>query len=102
MQGSVFLQFGQGNAVIGTGRIVGQVGKTGDHWLIEYFGKPVYRRVFPLAALENFAIFATIEDRDLFLNPPKKAAPVAETTPVDVEAAEKLTDPEAPAEVAAG
>lgn len=97
MQNSIFLQFGQGNAVIGTGRIVGQVGKTGDHWLIEYSGKPAYRRVFPLAALENFAIFATIEDRDLFLNPPKKAPPAI------VEEPEIVLLPDEPvAEVAAG
>ena len=83
MQGSVFLQLNAQSQVIGHGRIVGSVGKSGDHWLIEYAGRPPYRRIFGLDALSNFAIFANDADRAAFLNPPKPApaaAPVEEKT----------------------
>jgi hypothetical protein len=88
MQGSVFLQLNPQSQVIGHGRIVGQVGKSGDHWLVEYAGRPPYRRVFNLEALANFAIFANEQDRAAFLNPPKPAAAVVETPAEAPKAAE--------------
>lgn len=92
MQGSVFLQLNPQSQVIGAGRIVGQVGKTGDFWLVEYAGRPPYRRIFGLEGLHNFAIFATEQDRAAFLNPPK---PAVVETPVVTEAA-TLVEPAAP------
>lgn len=99
MQGSVFLQLGPQSQVIGHGRIVGSVGKAGDFWLVEYSGRPTYRRVFGLEALTNFAIFANEKDRANFLNPEPvvkpgppageaaPATPAAETTEPAAEAA---------------
>ncbi len=98
MQGSVFLQFGQNNVVVGAGRIVGGVGKSGDHWLVEYAGRPSYRRIFNLEALANFAIFANEKDRADFLNPPKPALPAIAEEPQAVEA---VAAPEATEAVAA-
>lgn len=90
MQGSVFLQLNPQSQVIGAGRIVGQVGKTGDFWLVEYAGRPPYRRIFGLEGLHNFAIFANEQDRANFLNPPKPAAVVE--TPVEAPKVEASND----------
>ncbi len=94
-----FVQFGAANNVVGIGQIKGQVGKSGDFYLVEYAGRPPYRRVFGLDAMTNFAIFETVEDRTEFLTPPQQAsAPAGEVaqTPPRAAVAQPAADAEQP------
>lgn len=67
LQNAFFVEIARTGVVTGKGQVVGQVGKTGEHFMLAYHSKPPFRRVRHVSALENLALFDKIEDAEEFL-----------------------------------
>lgn len=92
LQGQVFIEYGP-NGPTNTGRVIAQMGKTNEFYLLEFQAVRKYRRVFGLAVLNNYAFFATAKELNEFLNPPTPETPAA-TAAVLPEAPVAAASPE--------